>query len=186
MAAGAAFHYWLKPEHRRNLRGSTARDESHKLSANQGTNVGNRPWRRIKNTRLRGAWAAAWSDWTCRGGGTSAQEDSEWNVALVVLLLLCAFSPRHSMWSRQLNCFAPGLRASFFDPAGISSSTWPRRATQETSDATTPTVIMTSRRRLCLWAGFEVALCGERRHKKKRKGRFGPLPVRSVRWWGAK
>lgn len=83
---------------------------------------------------------------------------SLWQTSGCVLL--------HSMWSRQLKCFAPGLRASFFIPQESSTSIWPRRSTRETSDAMTPAVIMTSRRRSCLRAAFEVALCGERRQKK--------------------
>lgn len=72
------------------------------------------------------------------------------------------------MWSRQLKCFAPRFTCVFFDPAGIFPSIWPRRFTRETSDTMTATVIVTSRRRRpCLRAAFEVALCGERRQKKR-------------------
>lgn len=65
-----------------------------------------------------------------------------------------------------IKMFCPRFTCVFFDPAGIFPSIWPRRSTRETSDAMTATVIMTSRRRLCLRAAFEVALCGERRQKK--------------------
>lgn len=106
---------------------------------------------------------------------------SERNVALVSLadVGLCPpvrLFPRHSMRWWQLKCFAPGLRASFLILQESARLFGPRRSTRETSDAMTTTVIMTSRRRLCLRAAFEVALCGERRQKK---GRLGPFPVGS-------